>query len=116
MHVGYEPVTLSRDCHYESWGIRVVAKRLPNFPYRGINAGLAIWGNPLSPDPIHDLAARDQLTASFGKQEEQIERDALQVHDPAATAEFVGAAVKFEICETQHARRQLHQLHGAAKV
>jgi hypothetical protein len=38
------------------------------------------------------------------------------VHDPAATAEFGGAAVKFEICETQHARRQLHRLHGATQA
>jgi hypothetical protein len=56
--VGYEPVTLGRDCNYESWCIRVVAQRLPNFPYRDVNAGVAIWENPLSPNPLHDLVAR----------------------------------------------------------
>jgi hypothetical protein len=92
-------------------GIRVNAQRSPNFPYRGFNAGVAIRENPRSPNPLHGLVARDQLTASFGQLEEQIERDALQVHDPATTAELGGASVELEICEAQHPRRQLHRLH-----
>jgi hypothetical protein len=105
MHLGYEPVTLGRDCDYESWCIRVVAQRPPNLPYRGINAGVAIQENPFSPDSLQDLVARHQLTAAFGEEEEQIERSALQVHDLATAAEFVGTAVEFEIFETHHPRR-----------
>jgi hypothetical protein len=115
-HICYKPVTLGRDCDYESLGIRVVAQRPPNFPYCGINADVAILGTPLAPDPLNDLVPRHQLSVPFGEQEEQIERDALQVHDPAAAAEFMGAPVKFEICETQHTRRQLHRLHGARQA
>jgi hypothetical protein len=106
MHLGYEPVTPGRDRDYESWCIRVIAQRPPNLPYRGINAGVAIQENPFSPDSLQDLFACDQLTRLFGEQEEQIERDALQVHDLAAAAEFAGAAVQLEIFESQHPRRQ----------
>jgi hypothetical protein len=107
-HLGYEPVTPGRECDYESWGLRVVLQRLPNFPYRGVNAGVAIEERPFSPDSLQDLFACNQLIGLFGEQEEQIERSALQVNDLAAAAEFAGTAVELEIFESQHSTRQLH--------
>src|SRR5260370_28343766 len=89
-HIGDESVTLGRNGDYESRSIRVVAQRPPNFPYRGINAGIAVQENTLSPDSLYDLVARHQLTASFRQQEEQIERDALEMYDPAAAPDVVG--------------------------
>jgi len=88
---------------------------MPNFPYRGVNAGVAIEERPFSPDSLQDLFASNQLTGLFGEQEEQIERSALQVNDLAAAAEFAGAAVQLEIFESQHSTRQLHLPQEQAK-
>jgi hypothetical protein len=116
MDLGCEPVTLGREGDYESWCICIVAQSTPNFPYRGVNAGVAIQENPFSPDPLEDLFACNQLTGLFGKQEEQIERPALQVNDLAAAAEFVGATVQLEIFESQHSSSKLHLPQEPQKV
>jgi hypothetical protein len=80
---------------------------MPDFAHGGIDSVLGIEKNILPPNVRDDFLTRHQLAPSFDKQAEEFERDALQVHTPAGSAEFKGTPVKLEFAESEEFARHL---------
>lgn len=55
---------------------------------------------------VRERHARDELSVTFGQQEEEIQGDTFKIHGTACAAKFAGAPVKLEIVKTQDSFRQ----------
>src|ERR1700694_2714141 len=56
-----EPVSPARDGLHKAWLLRIVLHHLPNLADRGVDAAVGIEEDVLTPDPLDDLVAGDQL-------------------------------------------------------
>lgn len=78
---------------------RVVVKRLTSFPDGGVDAVVSIYKNIFAPNGLKNFFACDQSVPMFGKEEEQLQGDALELDHSAGLAKLEGARVEFEVIE-----------------
>ena len=86
---------------------------VPDFPHRGIDSVVGIQEDAFAPDALQNFLARNELPASVGQNEEQLEGDALQLHGTALAPELVSSPVKLVVRETADIRRHLNPLGEA---
>ncbi|MGA7840384.1 MAG: hypothetical protein WCA34_05675 [Candidatus Acidiferrales bacterium] len=72
---------------------------MASFPDGGIDAVVGIDEYVFAPDCPEDFFSRDETLAIFGEQEEQLQRDALQLDELAVLAKLKGTWVEFKAFE-----------------
>jgi hypothetical protein len=96
---GDEAVTHPDDGLDELRIVRIVAEQVAELTDSGINAVFSIDEDFALPEPVSDLAARDQLAFSRGEQDEQFQRLTLDAQGVAVTEELERSTVKPEVTE-----------------
>ena len=78
-HRGDKPVSFARYCLYEDGMLRIIFKRVPNFTDRTVDAAIGIEEDILAPDLLDYLLPRDKLAAALDEEEQDVQRNALQL-------------------------------------
>jgi hypothetical protein len=75
---------------------RIILESLADLSNRSIDAVIGIEKNVLTPDPLYNLLAGDQLAALLHQKQEQLHWDASEFDGLTCSSEFIRAEVEFK--------------------
>jgi hypothetical protein len=77
--------------------LRIVLQHLPDLAHCAIDAVVHIQVGALAPDPLRNLLPGDQVARALGEQEQDVQRDALELQGTTSPPELIGRAVKLQV-------------------
>ena len=89
-----------------------IAKGLPDFADRRVDAGFDINEHVLAPQPVDDVAAGDELTSVFDQQDEEVHWASLEFDGAPLAPQLVRGDIELEITEPKRLTR-VERRHGA---
>ena len=93
----HEAIASSGDGLNETRLLGIVLQHLPDLADGAVDAVVHIQVGALAPDPLGDLLPGDQLARALGEQQEDLQRDPLELDGPAGAPELVGRAVQLQL-------------------
>ena len=83
LNLPYEAVALGGNRHQKARRIDAVVQCPADLTHSSVDRRVNIYKDALPPDALENFLARHELSLSLSQQEQQIERNALQVDDAA---------------------------------
>ena len=105
-----ESIPLARNGLHERGSIRRIAKSLPDFADRGVDAGLDVNEDVFAPQPLDDVAAGDELTSTLDQQDQEVHRLPFEFHRASLPAQLVRRDIELEVAEAEGLAR-IGRLH-----
>src|SRR5215469_13786244 len=96
-HRRNEPISLSGNGLDKARLFGIVAKHLPDFTDRSIDAVIGVNKNALAPNFCRNLFARDDLVSPSNQEEEDLHRDAFKLEHTPAPAQLIGLRIENEV-------------------
>jgi hypothetical protein len=93
----HEAISPPGDGLNETGLLAVVLQHLPDLAHGAVDAVVQIQVGILAPDPLGDLLPGDQLPGPLGEEQENLERDPLELERPARAAELERGTVQLQL-------------------
>src|SRR5262249_34864462 len=77
--------------------VGIVSQDLADLPDRDVDAVVDVEEGALTPDPVGNLVAGDDLAVLFRQQDQDLERNAFHVERPAAPAQLEASEIELEV-------------------
>ena len=101
-HASRKAVALGRHRHHESGRIGIVPQRTTDLPHCGINRVINIEKHLPAPNAFADFFSSYERPAPIDQQEQQIEWYAFKFEGLTIAAQFICAAIEFEIGKSEN--------------
>ena len=93
----HEAIPSAGDGLNETGLLGIVLEDLPDLADGAVDAVVHVQVGALAPDPLGDLLPGDQLARPLGQEQEDLQRDPLELERPARAPELVGRAVQLQL-------------------
>jgi hypothetical protein len=99
--LGSEAIASSGNGSQKVRVFRVIFQGLARLSHSRVDAVVGVNKHVFPPDGAQDLLSRDEPVAVFGEQEEQLQRNPLDLDEATRLAQFKRARIKLKVIESK---------------